>query len=273
MTMPRLLILALLLLIVMASGATAAVPAAPATGPRIALDPGDWTFLQTYRGSDGLELHYRLYTPKGYDAKQRYPLLLAMHGGPAQQLDLGKNVKSPGPGDWSFWASPEVQSEHPCFILYPFSPRDMPGMQNGISWHSAHYSAGTYDLPEKPTPGLRMVLELVDQAKLELPIDPEQCYVGGFSNGGYATWAMIMYRPELFKKAMPICGGGDPKMVSRIVNLPIWTAHGTDDSVVPIKGTRALVETLRAAGGKVPFSEMNCEHMWDWKDHISNRVE
>lgn len=254
-----------------ATSKPASAPATkPASGP-FALLPGEFK-LQTYRAADGLELRLRIFTPRNYDPKKRYPLLLAMHGGAAQKpAEIEKTTDVCA--DWAYWASPEVQNDHPCFILYPYSPRDMAGMQNDVSWHSVSFRAGTYDLPEKPTPGLRMVLGIVDKALRELPIDPNQTYVGGFSNGGYATWALIMYRPELFKKAIPICGGGDPKLVDRITHIPIWTAHGDRDNVVPVKGTRALVAALKAAGGSVEYSEWNCSHMWDWKMHISNRAD
>jgi predicted esterase len=37
--------------------------------------------------------------------------------------------------------------------------------------------------------------------------------------------------------------------------LPITTTHGTADAVVPIRGTREMVQALRAAGGKPTFIE------------------
>ena len=55
---------------------------------------------------------------------------------------------------------------------------------------------------------------------------------------------------------MPICGGGDPaKVTSYAKNFPIWVFHGSADPVVPVSNSRLMVNSLKAAGAKVIYTE------------------
>jgi len=62
-------------------------------------------------------------------------------------------------------------------------------------------------------------------------IDIKRRYVTGVSRGGYGTWEFICNSPGLSAAAVPVCGAGNPKLASKIVNMPTWAFHGANDEM------------------------------------------
>ena len=89
------------------------------------------------------------------------------------------------------------------------------------------------------------------------PIDETRIYLTGLSMGGYGCFAFAAAEPNLFAAVVPICGGGDPRTASKLVDTPMWIFHGDADDVVPVEQSREMVESIRAAGGtKVLYTEL-----------------
>lgn len=110
----------------------------------------------------------------------------------------------------------------------------------------------------------------------EQGIDSKRHYVGGISFAGYGTWNVIAKRPDLFAAAIPICGGGNPAMAPKMVNVPIWAFHGEKDINVPVSCSRDMIQAIRKAGGHPKYTEftgqghsiwdqiMETEGIWTW---------
>ena len=63
--------------------------------------------------------------------------------------------------------------------------------------------------------------------------------------------------PKRFAAVAPICGRGDPGSATKLVDLPIWVFHGTEDRAVPYQHSVDMVEAIRKAGGaKVRFTTL-----------------
>ena len=77
----------------------------------------------------------------------------------------------------------------------------------------------------------------------------------GLSMGGFGTWDIIMRHSELFAAAVPLCGGGDFTQAPKLVDMPIWTIHGTSDYDVPYSGTRDMYVALKTLGSTVIIYE------------------
>jgi predicted peptidase len=73
--------------------------------------------------------------------------------------------------------------------------------------------------------------------------------------GGYGSWDLAARMPERFAAVIPICGGGDEATATKLKPLPIWCFHGDADKVVPVARSRTMVEAVRAAGGRVQYTE------------------
>ena len=69
----------------------------------------------------------------------------------------------------------------------------------------------------------------------------------------------------MFAAAIPVCGGGDPKLARNIVDVPVWAFHGEKDRSVPVKLTREMIDAIKNAGGHPRYTEFpDAGHnIWD----------
>jgi predicted peptidase len=205
----------------------------------------DWkTMLEKriFTDKDGRTLQYRLLKPHNYDAKQKYPLVLFLHGAGERGKDNEKQLIH---GVAEF-AKEENRKKYPCFVIAPQCP-------TGSGW-SDFLSKKKAPSKEQSEPG-RLAVELVESLQKELSIDPKRLYITGLSMGGYGTWDIIARHPDLFAAAVPICGGGDPGQAEKFAKLPIWVFHGGKDPVVKPERSREMVEAIKKAGGEPKYTE------------------
>jgi predicted peptidase len=190
------------------------------------------------------KLPYRLLKPKAYDARQKYPLVIFLHGAGERGDD---NLKQLVHGMNDF-ASDEIMAKYPAFVLAPQCPE-------GKKWSEVDWSAKSSTLPAEISPALGATIKAADTLQKEFTIDPKRIYITGLSMGGYGTWDALARRPELFAAAAPICGGGDPTFAVKMKDVPIWAFHGDDDKAVPVGRSREMIEALKAAGGQPKYTE------------------
>jgi predicted esterase len=101
-------------------------------------------------------LPYRLFVPKDYDAKQAYPLVLALHGAGERGVD---NMRQGGNG-LLVWAQPQVQEKHPCFVLLPQCPQAIDTFQLAKGYHHPCGLHELTDVDPKETAVKRIALPL-----------------------------------------------------------------------------------------------------------------
>ncbi|MDG1898618.1 MAG: alpha/beta fold hydrolase, partial [Phycisphaerales bacterium] len=131
-----------------------------------------------------------------------------------------------------------------CFVLAP----QCPGDDTWARWNDP-------DNPD-PTHAMKAAIAAIDKVMAEDRVDPDRVYLVGLSMGGYGTWDLAARQPERFAGIVPVCGGGDPAKMDRLVDVPIWAFHGTADRVVPEDRTVRLIEALREAGGEPRYSAL-----------------
>ena len=210
--------------------------------------------------SSGLSMTFYLFLPQSFDPARRYPLVLLLEGGgeradatntPEQNRE--KLLSDPYAAVWgpgvTIPDAPQVQRGHPSFVVIPQVPAPQ-------FYMSVPANTGSYTLAPLPTDALRTAKEIVDALQQAVAqVDPDRLYVTGLSMGGYGAWEMIERYPGYFAAAAPICGGGDPSLAVRLVDLPIWAFHSADDPIVPVQATRDMIAAIRAAGGQPRYTE------------------
>jgi len=170
------------------------------------------------------KIDYLLFLPQGYrESKQRWPLMLFLHGAGESGTNLAK-VKVHGP--------PKIVETKPDFPFILVSPQS-----SGRGWNSDTLNA------------------LLDDIIRKYRVDKHRIYLTGLSMGGYGTWALAAEHPEKFAAIAPICGGGNPAEAKKLASVPIWVFHGAKDPVVPVQRSREMVEAVKAAGGDVTYTE------------------
>ncbi len=177
-----------------------------------------------------VSLDYWLDLPRDYGRDDRpWPLVLYLHG-KGERGDVEKARKHGPPKRIAAGA------DFPFVLLTPSCP-------SGGWWR-----------PEELEP-------LVQKVSSAHRVDVDRIYGTGLSMGGFGVWAMAITYPHLFAAIAPICGGGSPYLVERIMHLPTWTFHGARDPIVPLYESQRMVDALRAQGGDARLTiYADCEH-------------
>jgi len=191
----------------------------------------------------GVTLPYRIFTPKNYEPNKSYPIVLCLHGAGERGTDNVKNVIKHDLG--VSWAKEEVQSKYPCFILVPQCPEKM-------KWNYVNFGQGSFSIDSLSVgKELLTTIDLLDSLIQKYNINEKRQYVTGLSMGGYGTWDLITRYPNRFAAAVPMSGAGDPTKVKLFKNLPIWFFHNTNDKIVPVTGSRDMLQGMKAQSLKV----------------------
>lgn len=175
-------------------------------------------------------ISYLLYLPRNYEAARRraWPLIIFLHGAG----EIGES-----PNDLPALRRhgiPRIVEEREDFPFICVSPQC-----------TRQYWTKFY---------MRALPQLLDDLSARYRIDQRRIYLTGISMGGYGAWHLAATCPERFAAVVPFCGGGLPSFgfpeeTTKLVGLPIWTFHGKNDSIVPLRETMKVVEALRKAGG------------------------
>lgn len=207
-------------------------------------------FLNRTIKSGGVTYRYQVYVPAEWSPKQKWPVILSLHGAGergddglfSSELGLGRAIRRNARG-------------FPFVAVFPQCPE-------GATWADKHIQ--------------EMAMAALEAAIREYSGDRSRLYLTGLSMGGYGTWEMAMRYTRFFAAIAPVCGGlrpprGYPEIFSKQVNLdaadpyaeaakrigaiPVWIFHGARDPVVPVSESRKMEAALRSAGAAVRYTE------------------
>jgi predicted peptidase len=74
--------------------------------------------------------------------------------------------------------------------------------------------------------------------------------------GATGAWHYILTRPQMFAAAIPVCGGGNPDIATKIINVPVWTFQSGMEKM-GVEYTRDMVEAIKNAGGNPLYTEFS----------------
>ena len=177
---------------------------------------------------------YLLYLPKDYASKEKWPLMLFLHGRGESDGPLSIVAK---------WGPPRLAQRGENLPYIIVSPQCPPRPE---SWSQ---------------PGQQeLLVKLLEEISAKYKVDADRVYLTGLSMGGYGSWRLAADHPERFAAVVPICGGGNPEDAKKLAGLPIWVWHGTEDTAVPLSRSEQMVDAIKAAGGeKIRFTVL--EHI------------
>lgn len=136
----------------------------------------------------------------------------------------------------------------------------------GKQWVDTPFSQGSYSLASTPvSASLSTVFSLQNSLEQQYSIDTNRLYLTGLSTGGYGAWDLSLRHPGVYAAVIPMSGAGDPSLAASLVNTPVWDFHGALDGVVPVSGSRDMINAIRASGGSPLYTEYpNADHgIWD----------
>ncbi|GAB4243255.1 MAG: prolyl oligopeptidase family serine peptidase [Acidobacteriota bacterium] len=211
----------------------------------VAVDRG---FLDASLEAGGEVYSYQVFVPYAWSPTEEWPVILFLHGAGERGTD-GRQQVEVGLGP----AVRRQEKRFPALVVFP-------QCRPGLWWTDPDME--------------QMALAALDAALERYNGDRDRVYLTGISMGGYGTFHLAARHPQRFAAAVPICGGvlppprvsrplppelrdGDPyrKLAERLVSVPLWVFHGSADPIVPVTESRRIVAALRAAGGRVKYTE------------------
>lgn len=193
-----------------------------------------------YQDDRGIvNLPYRYYFPSDYDAQgdKTYPIVIFLHGAGERGMDNAAHVSI------NTTLFQTLIQRDDCIIIAPQCAAN-------YRWVEHDWGLGSYTADEVASPMLSAAMDLLKEMMEKEAVDPSRVYAMGLSMGAFGVWDMLIREPELFAAAIPSEGGGDPSKAELLVNIPIWTFHGDQDTAVPVTGTREMVAAIKEAGGE-----------------------
>ena len=174
-------------------------------------------------------LKYFLFTPQVATrlgpSSTKLPLLCFLHG----YRDHCK------PDALGVFTDARHQQRLPLFVLRPGSTKTSnwaPSLRPSSSSHTSRLS-----------PEHNVLLALLDRLLIELPVDPRLIVLSGASMGAYATWDLLVQAPTIFAVGIPMSGGGDTQLATR-VTAAVWAFHSRADRTIPVNASREIVDAV-----------------------------
>lgn len=94
------------------------------------------------------------------------------------------------------------------------------------------------------------VMELIEVVKEQENIDETSISLTGHSLGGIGTWNIALKYPEVFASLVPVSSTiSTPGAASTLADIPIWSFHGSLDTMTPTTMLQAY-STIQKAGGE-----------------------
>jgi predicted peptidase len=266
-----------------ASGLAAAATA-PGTQAATAAKPSEPELKRvSYRSArTGKERDYFVYLPRGFKEKDRWPVMLFLHGdgergdakaeldyvlihGPLseawfQKRDLPFVIISPQLDKFSRGDIPYIRDRTPAQIPKRLAA-GVPPRQDERNARAALALGGlpaNDDLPNAPLGPPEgwnemdgEVMAMVDDTLRDYKGDPKRVYVTGLSYGGFGTWFFGSKYPQKFAAMAPVVGYGYPAQAAAIAKakLPVWCFAGGRDPSVPPQYFFAGMNALEKSGG------------------------
>jgi len=156
--------------------------------------PKAQTEVVTWTGALDDEITGILYYPHNYEAGKRYPLMVAIHGGPSG-VDTDKWSER-----WAYY--PNLIAQRGAFVLMPNYHGSSNHGQAFVESIKGHYYE--YELPD--------ILNGVDHLVEKGLVNRDSMAVMGWSNGAILTTMLTVQHPELFMAAA--AGAGDVNWTS-----------------------------------------------------------
>ncbi len=179
---------------------------------------------------DNTQQPYRFYVPTNYDAKKKWPLVVALHG--------------MGGDENSFFASynngelKRIAESRGYLVVCP----------KGRAPASMYMGTAETD-----------VIDVLKAMKRDYSIDDDRVYLMGHSMGGYGSWSVAVNHPDQFAAIGPIAGGGQPFVMmglKKITHVPWIVIHGDKDPTVSVEESRKMVKAGKELGIEIKYIEV-----------------
>ncbi|MCB1324086.1 MAG: phospholipase [Spirochaetales bacterium] len=183
--------------------------------------------FENQRGKRG---GYSLYIPEYYSPQQRWPLVIALHGGSGHGADF-------------FWSWLPDARRSGCILAAPTS--------RGRTW-SLHS-------PGQDAAGLNAMLAHISE---NWNVDTARVLLTGISDGGTYAMLLSIVPQSPFTHFAPVAAAvhvlvnADGVVLAPVRDLPVYQVHGALDWMFPVEKARAAADALKQAGAQITYREL-----------------
>lgn len=210
---------------------------------------------------DADTLLYRILYPENFDENKKYPVLLFLHGAGERGNDNKKQLTHGS----TLFTSNMAKKDYPAIVIFPQCAENDYWSKVKVNRKKSPLGL-KFKYKKRPTKSLALVIALLDSITTQKYSNKDKVYVMGLSMGGMGTYEILSRKPNTFAAAIPICGGGDPKVAANYATkTPIWAFHGAKDNVVNPQESLTMVSAILKVNGKPRFTLYeNANHnSWD----------
>jgi len=214
---------------------------------------------RTYQKDGGI-MPYRILLPQDFNPKNKYPLILILHG----SGERGNDNEAQLVHGSKLFLKEDIRNKFPAFVVFPQCAAESSWARIDIEGDFPNRELIFHE-DAKATPDMVLLEGLIKSLKKEYKIDIARLYVGGLSMGGMGTFELVRRNPKMFAAAFPICGGANPLISKRLRKPYWWVFHGDADNVVAEKYSANMVEAMKIEGVSVKYSvyEGVTHNSWD----------
>jgi polyhydroxybutyrate depolymerase len=175
-----------------------------------------------------------LKTPAMLTEGKQYPLLVVLHG-------FGANgfVQS------AYFGVGNLPAEDKALLIAPDGIEDSSGKQ---FWNA---DAACCDFEDKNPDDVAYIGGLIDAISDDWPVDKNQVFILGHSNGGYMAYRMACERADVITAIASLAGNAasTPSACTPSQQVNVVHLHGTQDDIVPYTGATPSVDQWAAKNG------------------------
>ena len=139
--------------------------------------------------------------------------------------------------------------------------------QGKYRWYQGSYSGPKPIIRhDQVEASLQKLTQFIDEAVKEYSLDPNQIYIGGFSQGAIMSMAIGMTAPDKIAGLAAFSGRFIPELKEKmedkesIQKLDIFISHGTKDQVLKFDGAKDANRLFEEIGANVTFKSYETAH-------------
>jgi enterochelin esterase-like enzyme len=222
---------------------------------------------QVVLGLPNNQRDYYVYTPPGYNAKDRrsYPVLYLLHG----YSDAADGWSSVGKANFILDSLIDSGKAKPMIVVMTLGYGNMAVLKPG---RTPALSAQSVDLYQKA-----LLTEVIPQIETNYHVSKkrEDRAIAGLSMGGHESLFIGLSHPELFAWVGTFSAGLNANSIAQLPSITaqkanlrlLWMACGVDDAL--LKPNQTVIATLKAEGLPVTAIETPGHHQWPvWRDNL-----
>ncbi|MBA3313124.1 MAG: hypothetical protein H0T47_07530 [Planctomycetaceae bacterium] len=213
--------------------------------------PTQTGFVQRVFRDDAGEHRYVVYVPRNYTPDRPWPVMLFLHGAGERGTDGVRQSEA------ALGAMIRRWGEFPWVVVFPQAEDERGPIK-------------TVWAPDAPDG--RRALAILDEVERDYAIDPNHRVLTGWSMGGRGAYMQAAAFPEKWSAVLVVAGWADLDLAQKLRNVPLWSFHGTGDSLVNFSEDEALIKRIRDVGGSPLFTVMPDRGHYIWRTIFASPI-